>query len=112
MDEAQFLADRVAVMARGKIVAEGPPDTLGGRANAGTLITFNAGVQSLEGLPAADSSVAENGGVTVHTKDPTRDLYRITGWAIDHGVDLNALSVSQPSLEDIYLELTGEEADV
>jgi ABC-2 type transport system ATP-binding protein len=112
MDEAQFLADRVAVMAKGRIVAEGPPDTLGGRATAGSLISFNSNGLSLDGLPASDVSVAENGGVVVHTTDPTRDLYRITGWAIDHGVELTGLSVSQPSLEDIYLELTGEEADV
>lgn len=112
MDEAQFLADRVAVMAKGRIVAEGPPDTLGGRATAGTLITFSSEGKSMEGLPAKDFSVAENGGVVVHTTDPTGDLYRITGWAIDHGVDLASLTVSQPSLEDIYLELTGEEADV
>ena len=112
MDEAQFLADRVAVMAKGTIVAEGPPDTLGGRATSGTLIKFNSNGQSMEGLPAHDFSVAENGGVVVHTKDPTNDLYRITGWAIDHGIDLTGLSVSQPSLEDIYLELTGEVADV
>jgi len=112
MDEAQFLADRVAVMAKGKIVAEGPPDTLGGRATSGTRITFNSNGQSMEGLPANHFSVAENGGVVVHTKDPTHDLYRITGWAIDHGIDLTGLSVSQPSLEDVYLELTGEAADV
>jgi ABC-2 type transport system ATP-binding protein len=112
MDEAQFLADRVAIIAKGKIVAEGPPDTLGGRATAGTIITFNSNGQSMDGLPATDVSVAENGGVVVHTTDPTRDLYRITGWAIDNEVDLTGLSVSQPSLEDIYLELTGEEADV
>lgn len=112
MDEAQFLADRVAVMAKGKIVAEGPPDTLGGRATAGSLITFSSDGQSMEGLPAANYSVAENGAIVVRTSDPTHDLHRITGWAIDHGVALTGLSVSQPSLEDIYLELTGEEADV
>ena len=112
MDEAQFLADRVAVMAKGTIVAEGPPDTLGGRATAGTLITFKSDGQSMEGFPAADFSLAENGGVVIHTKDATHDLYRITGWAIDHGVELSGLSVSQPSLEDVYLELTGESADV
>jgi ABC-2 type transport system ATP-binding protein len=112
MDEAQFLADRVAVMANGKIVAEGPPDTLGGRAAAGTLIVFNSNGQSMDNFPSTEVTVAENGGVVVHTTDPTRDLYRITGWAIDHGVDLNGLSVAQPSLEDVYLELTGEEADV
>jgi ABC-2 type transport system ATP-binding protein len=112
MDEAQFLADRVAVMARGRIVAEGPPATLGGRATASTLIAFNSSGQSMDSLPADDYSVAENGVVVVRTTDPTGDLYRITGWAIDHGVDLGALSVTQPSLEDIYLDLTGESADV
>ncbi len=112
MDEAQFLADRVAVIARGKIVAEGTPDTLGGRATAGTLITFNSNDQSMDGLPAQDVSVAENGGVIIRTTDPTRDLHRLTGWAIDHGVELAGLSVSRPSLEDVYLELTGEGADV
>jgi len=112
MDEAQFLADRVAVMARGRIVAEGPPATLGGRATASTLIAFNSSGQSMDSLPADDYSVAENGVVVVRTTDPTADLYRITGWAIDHGVDLGALSVTQPSLEDIYLDLTGESADV
>jgi ABC-2 type transport system ATP-binding protein len=112
MDEAQFLADRVAVMARGRIVAEGPPATLGGRATASTLIAFNSSAQSMDSLPADDYSVAENGVVVVRTTDPTADLYRITGWAIDHGVDLGALSVTQPSLEDIYLDLTGESADV
>lgn len=66
----------------------------------------------MEGLPAADFSLAENGGVVIHTKDATHDLYRIAGWAIDHGVELSGLSVSQPSLEDVYLELTGESADV
>jgi ABC-2 type transport system ATP-binding protein len=112
MDEAQFLANRVAVMAKGKIVAEGPPGTLGGRANAGTLITFNAGGKSMDGLPTSEFSLAENGGVVIRTTDPTGDLYRITGWAIDHGVELIGLSVARPSLEDVYLDLTGEEADV
>lgn len=112
MDEAQFLADSVAVMANGKIVAEGPPDTLGGRAAAGTLIAFNSNGQSMDDFPSTNFTLAENGGVVVRATDPTRDLYRITEWAIDHSVDLTGLSVARPSLEDVYLELTGEEADV
>lgn len=112
MDEAQYLADRVAVIARGKIVAEGTPDTLGGRETAMTLITFQLSDQSIDGMPSDDVSVSENGRVTVRSANPTRDLYRITGWAIDHGVELAGLSVSRPSLEDVYLELTGEKADV
>ncbi len=112
MDEAQHLADRVAVIARGKIVAEGTPDTLGGRETATTIITFQLNAQSIDGMPSDDVSVSENGLVTVRSANPTRDLYRITGWAIDHGVELSGLSVSRPSLEDVYLELTGERADV
>ncbi|RLE12426.1 MAG: ABC transporter ATP-binding protein [Actinobacteria bacterium] len=112
MDEAQYLADRVAVIARGKIVAEGTPDTLGGRETAKTLITFQSNDQSIDGLPSDDVSLSENGRVTVRSANPTSDLYRITGWAIDHGVELAGLSVSRPSLEDVYLELTGEKADV
>ena len=112
MDEAQFLADRVAVMAKGRIVAQGPPDTLGGRAAAHTLIAFSSDGQSIDGLPVKDFVLAENGGVIVRTTEPTRDLHRITGWAIDHEVDLTGLTVSPPSLEDVYLQLTGEEADV
>jgi len=112
MDEAQYLADRVAVIAKGKIVAEGTPDTLGGRETASTLIAFQSNEQSIDGLPSDDVSLSENGRVTVRSTNPTSDLYRITGWAIDYGIDLAGLSVSRPSLEDIYLELTGEEADV
>jgi ABC-2 type transport system ATP-binding protein len=112
MDEAQHLADRVAVIARGQIVAEGTPDTLGGRETAKTIITFQSNDQSMDGLPSDDVSLSENGRVTVRSSNPTRDLYRITGWAMDHGVDLTGLSVSRPSLEDVYLELTGEKADV
>jgi ABC-2 type transport system ATP-binding protein len=112
MDEAQYLADRVAVIANGKIVADGTPDTLGGRESASTFITFQSNDQSIAGLPSDDVSLSENGRVTVRSTSPTSDLYRITGWAIDHGVELAGLSVSCPSLEDIYLELTGEEADV
>jgi len=112
MDEAQHLADRVAVIARGTIVAEGTPDTLGGRETARTLITFQSNDQSVDSLPSDDVSFSENGRVTVRSTNPTSDLHRITGWAIDHGVELGSLSVSRPSLEDIYLELTGEEADV
>ena len=49
--------------------------------------------QSMDDFPATDVAVAENGGVVVRTMDPTADLHRITGWAIDHGVDLTGLSV-------------------
>ncbi len=112
MDEAQYLADRVAVIAKGRIVAEGTPDTLGGRETATTIITFKLHDGSIDGMPLDDVTVSENGRVTIRSANPTSDIYRITGWAMDHGVELTGLSVSRPTLEDVYLELTGERADV
>jgi len=109
MDEAQFLADRVAVIAKGRIVAEGTPDSLGGRDTARTVISFGVQDGSVEGLPSEDFSVTENGRVTVRSASPTADLHRITGWAVDRGIELGGLSVTRPTLEDVYLELTGEE---
>lgn len=109
MDEAQRLADRVAVIVKGKIVAEGTPETLGGRESATALITFEANGRSIEelSLSAGVATLSENGRVTVRSMDPTRDLHQITGWAIERGVELSGLTVTRPSLEDVYLELTG-----
>ena len=109
MDEAQVLAHRVAVIARGEIVAEGSPESLGDRQTAKTVITFSA--DASEGIPIAGVRVGENGRIEIRSDDPTRDLNRLTGWAIDHRIDLVDLSVAGPTLEDVYLELTGEGAD-
>jgi ABC-2 type transport system ATP-binding protein len=111
MDEAQFLADRLAVIAKGLIVAEGTPESLGGRSTAATLITFNRDGAPIDGLPADDVVVAENGRVTVRTTEPTAAIHRISGWALDRGLELVDLVVSRPTLEDVYLDLTGEVDD-
>jgi ABC-2 type transport system ATP-binding protein len=106
MDEAQHLADRVAVISSGHIVAEGTPDTIGGRADAAVRIRFVLpdGV-GLERLPVAASLA--NGRVEVCTEDEIRVLHQLTGWALDNGIALDQLTVERPSLEDVYLELTG-----
>lgn len=111
MDEAQNLAARVAVISAGKIIAEGTPATLGGRGSAPSRISFRVSANRPFDLPD-DLSVdrTEDGELTVTTTDPTRDLYRLTGWALDAGFNLDRLEVRQPSLEDVYLELIGEEA--
>jgi len=111
MDEAQFLADRVAVMAGGLIVAEGTPESLGGRETAATVIAFNLDGHSLEGFPTSDVDVAENGRITLRSATPTQTVHDITGWAVGRGIELLDLSISRPSLEDVYLELTGEDDD-
>lgn len=112
MDEAQYLADRVAVIAQGEIVAEGTPESLGGRATAATIITFQSSGADLDGLPADEVRISENGRVTISSDTPTADIHRLAGWALERGIELADLSVTRPSLEDVYLELTGEAADV
>ena len=55
--------------------------------------------------------VSENGRITIKTADPTRALHAVTGWAIDRDIELSDLTVTRPSLEDIYLQLTEDPAD-
>jgi ABC-2 type transport system ATP-binding protein len=110
MDEAQNLADRVAVMAEGRIVAEGSPETLGGRDVAEAVISFRLpnglSTADLPGGLAGRLQVRHN-HVSLRTVTPTRALNALTGWAMDRGEELEALLVSRPSLEDVYLQLTG-----
>jgi ABC-2 type transport system ATP-binding protein len=109
MDEAQYLAAQVAVIARGEIVAEGPPGTLGGRDTAASRIRFAGAVA--EDLPEQLRAVAtsSDGQVQLVTDDPTRTVHELTGWALERGIRLDSLEVSRPTLEDVYLELTGGE---
>jgi ABC-2 type transport system ATP-binding protein len=108
MDEAQYLASLVAVIAQGRIVAEGPPSTLGGRDMAGTLIRFRV-PGGAEGLPQVGALPGADGTLEVRTDDPTRALYELASWAIQRGQTLERLEVTRPTLEDVYLELTGAE---
>jgi ABC-2 type transport system ATP-binding protein len=110
MDEAQHLADRVAIMRDGEIIALGSPDELGGRDARPAEIRFvlprGVGLDQLPLLPY-ERCTLDGGRVLVVTPDPVVALQLLTGWAIDHVLPLSRLSVSQPTLEDIYLELTG-----
>ena len=113
MDEAQALADRVAVIASGRIIAAGTPDDLGGRRDAECVISFE--------LPGGDSATVQaavggewsrtNGRLSLRTGDPTRSLHELTGWALANGIGLEGLEVTRPSLEDVYLELTAAEEE-
>ena len=113
MDEAQNLADEVAIIDRGGIVAQGPPSALRGRDTAATRLRFRLPVPAPE-LPDGLRSTATLSDGTVHlvTDDPTRALHQLTGWAVEHGLRLDDLEVSRPSLEDVYLDITGGEAGV
>jgi ABC-2 type transport system ATP-binding protein len=108
MDEAQSLADRVAVIAAGRIVATGPPATIGGRDTAQTRIRFALPPEpAVHELPFETTVDGDGSLHTLHTDEPTAMLHRLTGWALDHDVTLSQLAVDQPSLEDVYLRLTG-----
>ena len=107
LDEAQALADRVAIMVGGEIVAEDTPAGLVA-ADADAVIRFRApeGVAPPEGLALR---VAEDSFAELRTTDPTRDLHTLTGWALEAGAALEDLTVSRLSLEDVFLRLTGGE---
>jgi len=111
MDEAQSLADKLAVIARGEIVAQGTPATLGGRDTMLTRLRFR--LPDGAELPAGIGEASERDGLTeVLTDDPTRSLHDLTGWALERGIRLDSLEVQRPSLEDVYLEITSGEAGV
>jgi ABC-2 type transport system ATP-binding protein len=110
MDEAEYLADRIAVLSAGRIVAEGTPRTLGGRDRMNTSISFTLpdGLVPRD-LPAGLSPLAEPGpaGLTVvHTESPLVHLQMLGTWALGHGFDLPDLDVHRPTLEEVYLSLT------
>jgi ABC-2 type transport system ATP-binding protein len=113
MDEAQHLADRVVVLASGVIVAEGDPASLGGRERSGAILRFRLP----PGTQVADLPVpaeVEAGFARIQTTTVTSDVHSLSSWAVSRGIELDGLTISRPSLEDVYLELTGsseEQAD-
>ena len=107
MEEAQYLADRVAVIAAGRIVAEGTPATLAGRDTARARLRY----RPPEGATPPEDLAAEpgpDGWVELAPEDLTTALHRLTGWAIEHGIALDDLQIIRPSLEEIYLQLTDD----
>ena len=106
MDEAQQLADRVVVLARGRVIADAEPDALGRDATA--IVNFRLPAFH-DGLPLPEGASVEREHVRFRTATPTRDLAPLLAWAARRGMELERLTVSRPSLEDIYLELTTDE---
>ncbi|HEU4461713.1 MAG TPA: ABC transporter ATP-binding protein [Solirubrobacterales bacterium] len=90
MDEAQRLADRVAILAGGQVVARGAPEELGDRDSQPTVISYRG----------------PDGEVSLTTTTPVETLNELTGKALAEGFALEGLEVKRPSLEDVYLELT------
>jgi ABC-2 type transport system ATP-binding protein len=111
MDEAQHLADRVAVIAHGRVIAEGTPDTLGRGAGDAAVVTFqlpdDVEIADLP-LPAGAEVEPEGRRLSLRTATPTRDVAPLLTWAAERDTELEGLTISRPSLEDVYLQLTEE----
>ncbi|HXQ18418.1 MAG TPA: ABC transporter ATP-binding protein [Acidimicrobiales bacterium] len=110
MDEAEHLADQVAVIAEGRIVAQGTPDTIAGRQHAAVEIRFSLppGARTSDLPESLQAAVAEEDGsrVLLHAASPVAALGPLVRWAEARGADLADLEVRRPSLEDVYLALT------
>jgi len=110
MDEAEYLADRITVISAGHIVAEGTPQTLGGRDHMTTAISFTLP----DHVPAHDlppglgplTEPGPGGSTVVHSESPLVHLRMLGNWALGRGFDLPDLDVHRPALEEVYLSLT------
>jgi ABC-2 type transport system ATP-binding protein len=109
MDEAQYLANRVAVIAKGKIVAEGTPGTIAGRDRMQTRVRFRVPEGQQPPPDLAGAAPLPDGSLEIRTENPTKVVHDVTAWALERGFVFDVLEVTQPSLEDVYIELTGGE---
>jgi ABC-2 type transport system ATP-binding protein len=109
MDEAQNLSDRVAILVRGEIVAEGSPEILTNRDRT-TRVRFRL-PENAPSLPAelGAAKPSEGGSIELRTEDPASTLHKLTSWSLANSVELANLSVTRASLEDVYLELTASD---
>jgi ABC-2 type transport system ATP-binding protein len=110
MDEAEYLADRIAVLSAGRIVAHGTPP-LGGREHMSTAISFTLPANlAARDLPEGLRPLAEpgpGGSTVLHSESPLVHLQMLGNWALGRGFDLPGLDVHRPALEVVYLSISG-----
>jgi ABC-2 type transport system ATP-binding protein len=116
MEEADHLCDRVAIMDHGKILALDTPDALKQTVGADTIVTVRAegDMEALSQrftseIPEVTRTRIIDRGVELHVKDAQRLVVRVVNAAEGAGFDLADLSVAEPSLENVFISLTGEE---
>jgi ABC-2 type transport system ATP-binding protein len=111
MEEAERLADRVAVVSAGTLVSQGPPHSLVSRGNPTITFTLPAGLTAADlPEPARHAVCGSPGGkLTLPAASPLPMLGSLAAWAERAGLDLPDLEVRRPSLEDVYLELTTDQ---
>ena len=110
LDEAEHLADNVVIIDHGRVVASGTPADLAARAGVGTVISFRlpSGVTRAD-LPVVGTEQRVAGTlVEVRASSPTADVATLAAWAVAQGKELEDLTLTRPSLEDVYLDLVDD----
>jgi len=111
LEEAEVLCDRVAIMDHGRILEEGTVEELVSRRFKERAVRFDAidglGNERLATLPGVSSVKRENGEVLVYTRDVATTIGGVLAAAEELGVEPANLGVRRPTLEDVFLDLTG-----
>ena len=114
LDEAEALADRVAVVIDGAVVAEGAPDVLGQRDQQPTSIRLTTSVSTVGSLPTLPKLLTKRADVRiegrvlhVESSQPLSDIAALCRWSDHHHVLVEDIHVARPTLEDTYLRLLG-----
>ena len=107
MDEAEHLADRIVVIAEGEIAARGTARDLAAEVGATPTISWRQAPGAASPPDGLQARRGDDGRSMIATEDVVPVLHALTAWAIDHEVELVDLSVFRPTLEDVYLALTG-----
>jgi ABC-2 type transport system ATP-binding protein len=110
MEEAQHLCDRVAIMASGRIVAEGTASSLISLAGTTTIRFASVGLDISALSRATDVAFQMDGDVVSATvTDAQEALLRLLRWSESESVHLDGLEVLRPSLDDVFLDVTGRD---
>jgi ABC-2 type transport system ATP-binding protein len=110
LEEAQELADRVAVVLDGQVVACESPHHLADRHLAPTRVSFGLDAEEAnQSVPLVEGASLDRAGdqLTISTRDPEAQLRALLNWAPLHKIRISGLAVSPPSLEEVYLALVG-----
>jgi len=114
IEEAHLLCDRIAILHRGRIVATGTPDELIARSASHTRLIVRAAQELdptvLAGLPGIIAAAAANGSVSLQTRETGPAIIELVRHLTRTGNELLDLQVKKPSLEDVFIELTGDPA--
>ena len=105
MEEAEFLADHIAILVKGDVVAEGSPTTIGGREHAPVEIRFRPPPDFDPAVVSGGEARRDGEFMVITAADAVRAVGELVDWARQQGCDLAGLEVLRPTLEDIYLVL-------